>query len=168
MKDGARFLRSLSCDVLIALLAVSGYMGAAQQEETAAMVSVPVVFETLEAEALIFAEESGKSTLSKEREKALLLLEDVIRAPKASEASVQDALQRKAEIASAMETEARIIATLEAMGFPETGAFCGGRTMTVIVPSAVALDEKARVQIVDAAANAAGLNADCIKIIPQK
>ena len=68
MKDGARFLRSLSCGVLIALLAVSGYMGAAQQEETAAMVSVPVVFETLEAEALVFAEENGKSTLSKERE----------------------------------------------------------------------------------------------------
>ena len=32
----------------------------------------------------------------------------------------------------------------------------------------MALDEKARVQMIDAAANASGQNADCIKIIPQK
>jgi hypothetical protein len=57
---------------------------------------------------------------------------------------------------------------LEAMGFSGTEALCGGQMTALIVPKELALDEKARVQMIDAAANISGQNAGRIKIIPQK
>lgn len=160
-------LRVLCCAALIALLALSGYMGTAKREE-AAMVSVPIVFEPLEDVSVLTGGEDTPGRLAREREQALSLLEDVIRDPKASQSAVQAALARKTEIAGYIETEARITQTLEAMGFAGTAALCGGTLTTVIVPDNLLLDGKARVQIVDAAANAAGQSADRIKIIPQK
>jgi len=168
MKDRAWFTRASCCAALVVLLAVSGYMGAVQQRKQTAAVSVPIVFEPLEDASLVSSGEDVRSRLSMERERALLLLDSVIRDPKASEASMQDALARKAEIASNIEIEARIVKSLEEMGFHGASALCGGRMTTVVVPAALALDEKMRVQIVDAAANAAKQNADSIKIIPQK
>jgi len=168
MKDRTEISGVSRCAALVALLALSGYMGATQGSEQAAAVSVPIVFEAIEDVAAILPGENTQSRLMQEREKALLLLEEIIRDPKATEASVQDALMRKSEIASNVDTEARIVNALEAIGFQGTAALCGGRMTTVIVPQKLALDEKARVQIVDAAANAAKQNADSIKIIPQK
>jgi len=168
MKDSLQFARVSCCGALVALLAISGYMGAVQLHEQAATVSVPIVFEQLEDTAWISQGEEDRSRLSQEREKALLLLEDVIRDPKASQTAVQEALARKTEIAAYIETEARIMQTLETMGYSDTAALCGGKMTTVVVPREVALDEKARIQIVDAAANAARQSADHIKIILAK
>jgi len=165
MKTGC--MRALCCAALIALLALSGYMGTAKREETV-QVSVPVVFEVLEEAAVLPGEADSPDRLAQEREKALLLLEDVIRDPKASQAAVQIALAQKTEIAASIETEARIVQTLEQMGFGGASALCGGLMTTVIVPQDMALDGKARVQIIDAAANAAGQSADRIKIILSK
>ena len=168
MKDRVRFSSAACCTALVVLLALSGYMGAMQRREETTTVSVPIAFEPLEDVSVILQEEEMKNRLELEREKALALLEDVILNSKASEAIVHDALARKTEIASNMETEARIVKLLEEMGVYGVSALCGGRMTSVVVPQKLALDEKMRVQIVDAAANAAKQSADCIKIIPQK
>jgi len=167
MKKGVHLLRALCCAALVALLALSGYMGTAQREKTV-QVSVPIVFEPLEDVSAMLEGEEAPGRLTREREKALLLLEDVIRDPKASSKAIETALARKTEIAACIETEARITAQLEAMGFDGASALCGGAMTVVIVPENLLLNDKARVQIIDAAANAAKSAADRIKIIPQK
>jgi len=167
MKDCIALGRMLCPAALLALLAFSSYMSMPQKEQTA-MVSVPVVFEAIEDVSAILPAEEAESRLKQERERALSLLEDVIRDPKASEAAIESALMQKTEMADQMETEARIVETLDAMGFPGTAALCGGTMTTVIVPQNLLFAEKARIQIIDAAANAAKRSADCIKIIPQK
>lgn len=167
MKTGVHLMRAISCAGLVALLALSGYLGTARREETA-MVNVPVVFEPLEDASVLLDGEDVPGRLAREREHALSLLEDVIRDPKASDASVQAALAKKTEIAANIETEARIAAALEAMGFDGASALCGGTMTAVIVPQSRLTDGKSRVQMIDAAANAAKQSADRIKIIPQK
>ena len=166
MKDRNGANRAAGCAALIALLAVSGYMGAQPQKQTAA-VSVPIVFERMESMDFDLPDDAGRGTL-KDREKALMLLDSVIGDPRAAESSVQAALARKAEMAEHIEKEARIVHMLEAMGFAGTEALCSGQMTALIVPKELALDEKTRVQMIDAAANISGQNAGCIKIIPQK
>lgn len=166
MKNRAGCARTLCCMLLIALLALSGYLGT-QQRGAVQTVSVPVVFERIDG-SLPDASEDMQSRLLKEREKAISLLEDVIRDPKATQTAVRQAIEKKTKMAERMEAEARTMQMLEQMGFSGAAVFCSETVTTVIVPQKMLSDQKARVQIIDAAASGTQRGADCIKIIPQK
>ncbi len=156
--------RAAVCAALLLLLSVSGYAGANRWEH-AEMVSVPIVFEAIEAGALAAeAGEDGAHRLKREREHALSLLEDVIRDPKASEQTAQNALMQKAEIAENMEKEARLIAALEQLGIEGAAAVMGEQILSVFAPEGM-LNDKNRVQIVDMASSVTGVSAECVKII---
>lgn len=156
--------RAAVCAALLLLLCVSGYMGAGSRER-AEMVSVPIVFEAIEAGSLAGStNEDGVQRLKREQEHALSLLEDVIRDPKASEQTVQSALMQKAEIAENMEKEARLIAALEQLGIEDAAAVMGEQILSIFVPEGM-LDDKNRMQIVDMAASVTGVSAEYVKII---
>lgn len=161
-KKGA--VQIAGCAALLMLLAASGYLGAERNEKTAA-VSVPIVFEAVEAGAFInvgIEEETEK--LETERERVLSLLEDVIRDPRASEQTAQNALKEKIRIAAEIEREAKLETALEQIGVKETKAVIGEQILSVFAPVGV-LDDKTRVQIVDMACAVAGVSPDCVKII---
>ena len=161
-KKGA--VHAAGCAALLMLLAASGYVGAEKREETAA-VSVPIVFETVEAGAFIHAGiEDETDRLEAERERALSLLEDVIRDPRASEQTAQNALKEKTRIAAAIEQEAKLETALEQIGLEDVKVVIGGQMLSVFAPESE-LDDKKRVQIVDMACAVAGVSPECVKII---
>jgi len=159
-------IRGLCCAALIALLAVSGYAG--MRREEAQSVSIPIVFDTIMESELVFGDAQEEDSFEKEREKALSLLEDVIRDPKAKEKTVQNALEEKIRIAGSMEQEARLRQALTEMGIEDAGAISGNGTMTLILPSGSMIDDKTRIQIVDTVQTVTGILPECVKIILAK
>ena len=155
------------CAALLMLLATSGYVGAEKREETAA-VSVPIVFETVEAGTFVNADTKEETDrLESEQERALSLLEDVIRDPRASEQTAQNALKEKTRIAAEIEKEAKLETALGQVGIKAVKVMIGEQMLNVFA-AASALDDKTRVQIVDMACAVAGVSPECVKIIPIK
>jgi len=153
---------------LLALLAASGYAGANRSGQVQT-VSAPIVFESLEEGdlAAVSVETAGNS-LASVRAQALALLEEVLADPRASQEAISRAHEEKTQMSEDMESEARIEAALDAMGIGGVKAVSGEGVMMVIAPPDAALDSKVRMQIVDTALSATGLDAEDIKIILAK
>lgn len=157
-------MRSAGCALLLALLAVCGYLGAKQ--EPAQAVSVPVVRETIpEPEVAASSIEEIRARLAGEREQELALLQGVIDNPATDAKTLESALAQQAQIAGRMESEAQTVAGLSYMGFADVAAVCGAQGITVITPYQNVLEDKDKTRMIDAVASQTGLSAEDIKII---
>lgn len=162
-----RLGRLAGCVMLLALLAVSGYAGAARTSVEA--VSVPVFYQPLSIWEI--ADESMKDVrmrLEEERKQEIVLLDSVIASPKISEELAEQALAQKMELAARMETEAQTEAALSYMGYSQVYAICGAGSMTLIAPWQYASDDAVRVKLIAAAADQAQIPAEYVKIILPK
>ena len=159
--------RPFACTALLALLAISGYMGAMEPQVQA--VTVPIVHTALNDHQ----EEKtdiGKirTRLDQKREEELVLLDSVIAHADTSARTRSDALEQKTALALAMDAEAKTEAALSCIGIDQSVVICSGGSISVFVPPDAAADEKARTLIIDAAASQSGLEPGEVKIILAK
>lgn len=159
-------LMRTACSVmLLALLAVCGYMGASRGGDTQA-VSVPLIQRTLtQQEITAYSMEEIRVRLAGEREAEIALLDSVLAEPSASSTTKNSALSQKTQIASRMENEAQTVAALEMMGFADVAAVCGAQTMTIMTPAQNVQKESDRARMIAAAAGQTGMGPESIKII---
>jgi hypothetical protein len=133
------------------------------------MAGVPVSAYTVSTQELAGASvEETCDKLDEQRRQALAILQSVIDDPKAKEEQISAALDKKAQIAARMETEAAICALLDHMGFGQTVVVMGEKSLSIIAPWQTAENEQNRVRMIDAAASQSGLPAGAVKIILAK
>ncbi len=149
--------------LFLGILAVSGYMGAKQQNRPA--VGVPVSYTVMaSAGAQDEAMADVRARLKGEREQELALLDSVIEHPDTDSATRTDALAQKAQIVRRMEMEAQIEAVMLGMGID--GEAVGGETGVTMMANAQDLaDEQAQMRLISAASSQTGLDPSKMKII---
>lgn len=153
--------------LLLAVLAVCGYAGAAQP--VAQMVSIPMTYEPISAwEISEETMESVRAGLERERQQEIALLDSVLSRVDAPQMLVDQALMQKTQLAARMETEAKTKAALSYMGYPQVNVLCGADKMTLFVPWQYASDAAERVKLIAAAADQAQIPAEHVKIILPK
>lgn len=159
-------LRVFCGAMLLALLGICGYAGAARMKNVQSVVSLPVTRTELQEDAI-----GGGSILeirerlNHQREEELALLDGVIADAGTSSAVKEDALAQKTQIAGRMELEAQLNAVLEGMGAEGAMAVCGAQSMTLLVPQTFGMDENARNRLLNAASGQSGLETAQLKII---
>ena len=168
MKKGRQSVGRLAGSaLLLALLAVSGYAGAAQAPVQA--VSVPATYEVISAwEISAETMEDVQERLRQERQQEIELLDSVIAGAEGNHELAAHALVQKTQLAERMETESRVRAALAYMGYAQVNVVCGAGSMTLIAPWQVVSDETERVKLIAAAADQAQIPAECVKIILPK
>ena len=159
-------LRVFCGALLLALLGVCGYAGAARTKNVQSVVSLPVTRTELEGDAIGGGSISQvKARLDGQREAELALLDGVIADAGAGSAAKEDALAQKAQIAARMELEAQTTAILEGMGADGARAVCGAQGMTLLVPQTFGMDENARNRLLNAVGGSSGSETAQLKII---
>lgn len=153
--------------LLLALLAVSGYVGTAQEPVRA--VSVPATYQTISAwEVSSETMDEVRERLGQERMQEIELLDSVIAQAEGGGETAAYALAQKAQLAERMETESRVRAALAYMGYPQVNVVCGAGSLTLIAPWQYVSGEQERVKLIAAAADQAQIPAECVKIILPK
>ena len=159
-------LRLFCGALLLALLGVCGYMGAARQENVQSVVSLPVTRVELEGEAVGGSSIAGvREKLEQSRREELALLDGVIADAGATSAAKEDALAQKTQRAARMEQEAQRTAILNGMGAEGALAVCGAQGVTLLIPQEFGLDETARNQLLNAVSGQSGTETAQLKII---
>lgn len=158
-------IRAMGCVLLLALLAVCGWMGASR-DSGVQTVSVPVTRNVLEAEEIAQAtNEEIKARLETERKQELDMLEGVLTDGRADDATVRSALLQKSEIAARMENEAQTEALLAGMGYGDALCVSGAQMLTLILPEQSLESQEDRVRVIDAVSAQSGVSAENVKII---
>ena len=159
-------LRVFCSVLLLLLLGVCGYMGAARQENVQSVVSLPVTRVELEGEAVGGSSITQiRERLNRQREEELTLLDRVIADAGADSAAKEDALAQKTQIVRRMETEAQMTAVLEGMGAENALAVCGAQGVTLLIPQEMGMDETARNRLLNAVGGQSGIEMTQLKII---
>ena len=108
-----------------------------------------------------------RNTLADTRSSAAVLLDEVIADAAASAETVQQALQRKAELADAMAMETEIETLLKARGFADALCTINPQSVNIVVLSE-GLTQRQASQIMDIAVSVTGQPASNIRIIPSE
>lgn len=160
-----RRVRGISCVLLLALLAVCGYIGA--DTERTQTVSVSMTRETMPPYTADSSQDAA-SRLKAQREEEIALLQGVIDDSRTEGATRQSALTQMTQIVSRMEMEAQSAACLARMGYEGASAVCGAELMTLLVPYDVISEESDKTRIIDAVCGVTGFDAGSVKIILTK
>lgn len=161
----ARRVRGIGCALLLALLAVCGYIGADTQRTQA--VSVSMTRETMPPYTAD-ASRDAASRLAAQRAEEIALLQGVIDDPRTESATRQSALAQMTGIAGRMEQEAQSEACLARMGYEDAAAVCGAELMTILIPYSAISEDGDEARIIDAVCGVTGLDAGSVKIILTK
>ncbi len=159
-------LRVFCSVLLLLLLGVCGYMGAARRESVQSVVGLPVTRTELEGDAI------GGSSMTQIREKMkrqrmeeLALLDSVIADAGTTSAAKEDALTQKAQIVGRMELETQATAILEGMGAEDALVISGAQGLTMLLPQKFGLDETTRNRLLNAVGGLSGMENGQLKII---
>lgn len=159
-------LRVFCGALLLTLLGICGYAGAARTKNVQSVVSLPVTRTELEGGAVGGGSIAEiRARLDSQREEELALLDGVIADAGEGSAAKEDALAQKAQIAARMELEAQLTAVLEGMGAQGALAVCGAQGATLLVPQTFGMDENVRNRLLNAASGQSGLETAQLKII---
>lgn len=160
----ARRVRGISCVLLLALLAVCGYIGAGNTEKPQT-VSVAMTRETITPTD---SAQGADERLAAQRQEEIDMLQGVIDNPQTDESTRQSALAQVTQIAERMELEAQAVACLEQMGFSGVSAVCGAQMMSLILPYDDIKSGDDQIRIIDAVCGQTGFSPDSVKIILTK
>ena len=161
----AKGMRFVGCAALLGLLVMSSYTAAKPQQ----VPSVPVMAQVIPGEMLAGATlTQTKERLERQRERTLAILQSVIDDPRAQKSDVSAALEKKTQIAGAMEKEAAVSALLTHMGFGDTAVIMGESALHIVAPWQAAENEQSRMRMIDAAVSQSGISAQSVKIILAK
>lgn len=108
-----------------------------------------------------------RQTLAGTRSAAVTLLDEVIADTSASAETVQQALQRKSELASVIAMETEMETLLKAKGFSDVLCTINPESVNIVVQSA-SLTQQQATQIMDIAMSVTGHPASHIRIIPSE
>ena len=158
-------LRGVFCALLLALLAVCGYVGAGRTPERT--VSTAVTRITLPEPSADDAQDAALR-LRSQRQEEIALLQSVLDSGGTDAGTRQSALSQLAQIAARMETEAQCEACLVQMGFSGASAVSGAQLLTLLVPYDEIPGEADHTRILDAICGVSGLDAGSVKIILTK
>lgn len=153
--------RAAGCALLLALLAVCGLAGA--NPARVQTVSVPVsraAQEEGQTAAMSVAER-----LALDRQEEIALLDGVLEDNATDQATRQNALAQKAQLAGRMELEAQARACLSGMGYERAQVVCGALVMTVLLPAGSVADARDSARIVAAVSDQTGTDAANVKIL---
>lgn len=163
--DGS--MRFFFCTLLAVILAACSYLGAKQPQTRTA--SVPVAAQPVREQAQAAqSTEKTKESLMQKREEALAMLQSVINTEHVQQSVLNEALAAKLALAGRMTAEAEAEAILAHMGFGEAVVMLSEDGATAIVPWQTAMDERSRMQIIDAVASQTAISPECVKIMPIK
>lgn len=101
------------------------------------------------------------------RQEALDVIKDLMNDAKISQETQEQALEKAAAIASAVEQESKIESLVKAKGFEDCVAFIEGDKCSVVVRSAELKSAEA-LQITEIVTSQAGVKAENVNIVPQK
>ena len=158
-------LRGVFCALLLALLAVCGYVGAGRTPDRT--VSTAVTRVTLPEPSADDAQDAALR-LRSQRQEEIALLQSVLDSGGTDAGTRQSALSQLAQIAARMETEAQCEACLAQMGFSGASAVSGAQLLTLLVPYDEITGEEDHTRILDAICGVSGLDAGSVKIILTK
>ena len=158
-------LRGVFCALLLALLAVCGYVGAGRTPDRT--VSTEVTRVTLPEPSADDAQDAALR-LRSQRQEEIALLQSVLDSGGTDAGTRQSALSQLAQIAARMETEAQCEACLVQMGFSGASAVSGAQLLTLLVPYDEITGEADHTRILDAICGVSGLDAGSVKIILTK
>lgn len=147
---------------LLALLAVCGFAGASRGSVQS--VSVPVERQVL-GEEWTGQTVSSAERLALDRQEEIQMLDSVIENADADQATRQNALAQKAQLAGRMELEAQARACLSEMGYEDAQVVCGAQVMTILLPSASIADTQASARVISAVSDQTGCEPQNVKII---
>lgn len=158
-------MRSVFCALLLALLAVCGYVGAGREQTHAVSVAATRVTlpEQTQNDALTAAERYRA-----QRAEEIALLEGVLAREDADAQTRGNATAQLAQIAGRMEIEAQSEACLDAMGVNGARAVSGAQLLTLFIPYDEISEESDKTRILDAICGVSGLDAGSVKIILTK
>jgi len=165
--ETGRMVRAAACAALLFAMAVSGVIAVGTPEKD--NVFVPTVSINMSDQELsAMAIKSIRDRLQQQRERELLLLDEVIERSSPGEQSADEALAQKLDIIQRMEYEAQAQACLDNMGFERTAVLCGAQNVTVFAPFEYSGDEKSRISMIDALSSLTGVGVESVKIILAK
>ena len=158
-------MRGVLCALLLALLAVCGYVGAGrEQTHTVSAAATRVALPEQTQDDALDAAERYRAQRSEE----IALLEGVLAREDVDAETRDNAAAQLAQIAGRMETEAQCEACLGAMGINGAKAVSGAQLLTLLIPYDEISDEADKTRILDAVCGISGLDAGSIKIILTK
>lgn len=158
-------MRSVWCALLLALLAVCGYVGAGREQThtVSAAVTRVTLPEQTQDDALDAAERYRT-----QRTEEIALLEGVLAREDVDAGTRSSAMAQLAQIAARMETEAQCEACMAAMGMGQARAVSGAQLLTLFIPYDAISEESDKTRILDAVCGVSGLDAGSVKIILTK
>ena len=158
-------MRGVLCALLLALLAVCGYVGAGrEQTHTVSAAATRVALPEQTQDDALDAAERYRAQRSEE----IALLEGVLAREDVDAETRDNAAAQLAQIAGRMEIEAQSEACLDAMGVNGAQAVSGAQLLTLFIPYDEISEESDKTRILDAICGVSGLDAGSVKIILTK
>lgn len=158
-------MRGVACALLLALLAVCGYVGAGREQTQT--VSAAVTRLTLPEQTQDDAQDAAERLMA-QREQEIALLRSVLEQPDAGSQTRDAAMAQLTQLTVRMETEAQCEACLREMGYEGAYAVSGAQLLTLLIPYDKIKEESDKTRILDAACAVSGLDAGSVKIILTK
>ena len=158
-------MRGVACALLLALLAVCGYVGAGREQTQT--VSAAVTRITLPEQMQDDAQDAAERLMA-QREQEIALLRSVLEQPDAGSQTRDAAMAQLTQLTVRMETEAQCEACLREMGYEGAYAVSGAQLLTLLIPYDKINEESDKTRILDAACAVSGLDAGSVKIILTK
>ena len=158
-------MRGVACALLLALLAVCGYIGAGREQTQT--VSAAVTRITLPEQTQDDAQDAAERLMA-QREQEIALLRSVLEQPDAGSQTRDAAMAQLAQLTVRMETEAQCEACLREMGYEGAYAVSGAQLLTLFIPYDKIKEEPDKSRILDAVCGISGLDAGSVKIILTK
>ena len=158
-------VRGVACALLLALLAVCGYIGAGREQSQT--VSAAVTRITLPEQTQDDAQDAAERLMA-QREQEIALLRSVLEQPDAGSQTRDAAMAQLTQLTVRMETEAQCEACLREMGYEGAYAVSGAQLLTLFIPYDKIKEESDKTRILDAVCGISGLDAGSVKIILTK
>ena len=158
-------MRGVACALLLALLAVCGYIGAGREQTQT--VSAAVTRITLPEQTQDDAQDAAERLMA-QREQEIALLRSVLEQPDAGSQTRDAAMAQLTQLTVRMETEAQCEACLREMGYEGAYAVSGAQLLTLLIPHDKRKEESDKTRILDAVCGISGLDAGSVKIILTK
>lgn len=158
-------MRGVACALLLALLAVCGYVGAGREQTQT--VSAAVTRLTLPEQTQDDAQDAAERLMA-QREQEIALLRSVLEQPDAGSQTRDAAMAQLTQLTVRMETEAQCEACLREMGYEGAYAVSGAQLLTLLIPYDKIKEVSDKTRILDAVCAVSSLDAGSVKIILTK
>lgn len=158
-------MRGVACALLLALLAVCGYVGAGREQTQT--VSAAVTRLSLPEQTQDDAQDAAERLMA-QREQEIALLRSVMEQPDAGSQTRDAAMAQLTQLTVRMETEAQCEACLREMGYEGAYAVSGAQLLTLLIPYDKIKEVSDKTRILDAVCAVSSLDAGSVKIILTK